>query len=86
MNDPNGFIQWGSTYHLFYQYNPNAPLHEDMHWGHAASDDLVHWRDLPVALAPTPRDPSQVCMSCWYCMWTPLTHGSTDRYDGHRTP
>jgi beta-fructofuranosidase len=31
MNDPNGFIQWGSTYHLFYQHNPHAPIHADMH-------------------------------------------------------
>lgn len=63
MNDPNGFIQWGSTYHLFYQYNPYAPIHEDMHWGHAASDDLVHWRHLPVALAPTPGGPDS--RGCW---------------------
>lgn len=52
MNDPNGVIQWQDQYHLFYQYNPNAPVHADMHWGHAVSDDLIHWRDLPVALAP----------------------------------
>lgn len=54
MNDPNGLIQWGETYHLFYQYNPNGPFHGSIHWGHAASEDLVHWRHLPIALAPTP--------------------------------
>ncbi|HSP55655.1 MAG TPA: glycoside hydrolase family 32 protein [Dehalococcoidia bacterium] len=54
MNDPNGLIQWRRRYHLFYQYNPNGAFHGTIHWGHAVSDDLVHWRDLPIALEPTP--------------------------------
>jgi beta-fructofuranosidase len=54
MNDPNGLIQWKGQYHLFYQYNPFAPVWGSIHWGHALSDDLVRWRDLPIAIAPTP--------------------------------
>ncbi len=54
MNDPNGLIQWQGQYHLFYQYNPFAAVWGSIHWGHAVSDDLVHWRDLPIALSPTP--------------------------------
>ena len=54
MNDPNGLLHWKGQYHLFYQYNPDAPVHGRMHWGHATSPDLVHWTDLPIALTPTP--------------------------------
>lgn len=63
MNDPNGVIQWQGQYHLFYQYNPLGPWHERIHWGHAVSDDLVHWRDLPVVLAPTDGGPDEE--GCW---------------------
>lgn len=55
MNDPNGLIHWRGKYHIFYQYNPEAPEWGKIHWGHAVSDDLVHWRDLPIALSPTPN-------------------------------
>jgi beta-fructofuranosidase len=59
MNDPNGLIYWKGYYHLFYQYAPDDPLWETKHWGHAASTDLVHWINLPIALAPTPGEPDQ---------------------------
>ncbi|MFO7631018.1 MAG: glycoside hydrolase family 32 protein [Caldilinea sp.] len=63
LNDPNGMIDWDGTFHLFYQYNPNGPFHGTIHWGHASSDDLVHWRDHPIALAPTPGGPD--AEGCW---------------------
>lgn len=57
MNDPNGPIWWKGNYHLFYQMNPSAAVWGDMHWGHAVSTDMVHWKHEPIALAPTPGGP-----------------------------
>lgn len=54
MNDPNGPIFWKDRYHMFFQYNPNASVWGDMHWNHAVSPDMIHWKHLPIALAPTP--------------------------------
>src|SRR5215470_11028994 len=47
MNDPNGPIFWRGRYHMFFQYNPNAAVWGDMHWAHAVSLDMIHWRHLP---------------------------------------
>ncbi len=59
MNDPNAPIFFAGKYHMFYQYNPNGAYWGDMHWGHAVSPDMVHWKHLPVALAPTPGGPDK---------------------------
>jgi beta-fructofuranosidase len=64
MNDPNGPIFWNGQYHVFYQYNPNAAHWGDMHWAHAVSKDMIHWRHLPIALSPNPTGPdSDGCFS-----------------------
>ena len=55
MNDPNGTIFWKGRYHIFYQYNPNGAFHGTIHWGHASSENLVHWTDHPIALPPGPE-------------------------------
>ncbi|HEX5654860.1 MAG TPA: glycoside hydrolase family 32 protein [Chitinophagaceae bacterium] len=52
MNDPNGMVYHKGVYHLFYQYHPHSAVWGPMHWGHASSRDLVHWKHEPIALYP----------------------------------
>lgn len=52
INDPNGFSVYDGRIHLFYQYNPYAREWGPMHWGHSVSTDMIHWEQLPAALAP----------------------------------
>jgi beta-fructofuranosidase len=59
MNDPNGPIYWKGKYHMFYQYNPHGAFWGTMHWGHAVSTDMIYWKHLPIALAPTPGGPDK---------------------------
>ncbi|KQW09130.1 glycoside hydrolase family 32 protein [Streptomyces sp. Root369] len=60
MNDPNGLIYYKGQYHLFFQYNPDGNTWGNMSWGHAVSTDLVHWKQLPVAI---PQDDKEMIFS-----------------------
>ncbi len=53
LNDPNGLSFWNGKWHLFYQAYP--PEDTRQHWGHAISDDLINWKDLPYAIYPNPE-------------------------------
>ena len=52
VNDPNGMVYHKGIYHLFFQYFPGGTTWGPMHWGHATSKDLIHWKREPVALYP----------------------------------
>ncbi|KAH9204205.1 glycosyl hydrolase family protein [Leptodontidium sp. 2 PMI_412] len=51
MNEPNGLIKIGPTWHLFYQHNPTGNFWGNLSWGHATSTDLVYWNYKPVAIS-----------------------------------
>ncbi|MEA5079160.1 MAG: glycoside hydrolase family 32 protein [Anaerolineaceae bacterium] len=63
LNDPNGLLSWQGETHLFYQYNPNAPVWGSPHWGHAVSKDMVFWHRLPIAMSPRAGTPN--ADGCW---------------------
>ena len=61
INDPYGVAWIDGQYHLYYQAVPGrvtwAP---NCHWGHARSDDLVHWTAQSMALVPQDFE-----VGCW---------------------
>ena len=65
MDDANGVMEIDGIYHLFYQYTPGGAGRNTapFHWGHAVSEDLLHWRDLDIALSPTDGGLDE--QGCW---------------------
>ena len=59
MSDINGLFHCAGEYHFFSQHNPAGPGldYGNIHWGHAVSKDLIHWTELPPALAPDKDGP-----------------------------
>ena len=54
VNDPNGPIDIDGRAHLYFQSRPRVDLEIPVEWGHASSDDLVHWTLHRPAIVPVP--------------------------------
>ena len=63
INDPNGFSFYDGQIHLFYQYHPYNREWGPMHWGHSVTCDMIHWEQLPAALAPDEEYDKAGCFS-----------------------
>jgi len=63
VNDPNGCSYVDGCYHVFFQHNPERPVHETIKWGHISSTDLVHWQPEPIALVNRPGELD--AYGCW---------------------
>jgi beta-fructofuranosidase len=96
MNDICGARWHAGWYHIFYQFNPFADRCDwsCVHacWGHARSRDLVHWEDLPIAVAPSLEEGNYQCASgcaTHRADGTPMLfygHTPLPRPDGTRPP
>ena len=69
LNDPNGMARVDGVWHVFFQHNPHAPVHDRIAWGHATSRDLAHWELQPVAFSPSPGAPD--AFGCWTGVFVP---------------
>ncbi|KAK9489449.1 glycosyl hydrolase [Lipomyces doorenjongii] len=58
MNDPNGLVYSNGTWHMYFQYDPNCMVAGKPQWGHATSQDLIHWKNHGLAIESENADGS----------------------------
>lgn len=63
LNDPNGLIHYKGLTHIFFQWNPNGNDHSYKCWGHATTEDLVHYTYHEAALLPEEAYDKNGCYS-----------------------
>ncbi|MHC4152387.1 MAG: GH32 C-terminal domain-containing protein [Planctomycetota bacterium] len=52
IQDPVGLVYYDSEYHMFPLHYPFGWDEGHKGWGHAVSKDLIHWKELPMAIYP----------------------------------
>jgi fructan beta-fructosidase len=82
LNDPNGMVYYAGKYHLFYQYNPGDKVWGDMNWGHAVSEDLIHWQHRRPAIMSDADGHGYIFSGCAVVDW----HNTTGLQDGEHPP
>ena len=58
VNDTCGAIYFQGKYHLYFQHNMFGTNWQNMTWGHAVSQDLIHWEYAKEAILPTSDGPA----------------------------
>ena len=62
INDPNGCIYYKGKYHIFFQHNKHSNDQVNVCWGHAVSEDLIHFTEYDDALT---NDQQYDKIGCW---------------------
>lgn len=63
LNDPNGLFYQDGVFHMYFQHNPfdNHPNSTNKSWGHAVSEDMVHFSEHGDPIMP--RNSKAMCAS-----------------------
>lgn len=87
INDPNGCIYFKNKFHIFFQHNSHSNEQVNICWGHAISDDLIHFEEVGDALL---NDKQYDKIGCWsggavvindrlYLLYTSFGYGEDGR-------